>query len=105
VNKADVLRVAGECGIKEEDSFESGSKYAVGDVELERFAAAMYAAGAEGTREPDVLFNGYAVYEALDDKAKARTSAENISDVLDAVVRIIRALPITTNTEGGQGGN
>lgn len=40
---------------------------------------------------PEVLFDGYAVLQGLDDKAKARTSAENVSDVLDAVVRLIRA--------------
>lgn len=42
---------------------------------------------------PDVLFDGYAVLQALDVKAKTRTSLENVSDVLDAVVRIMRATP------------
>lgn len=42
---------------------------------------------------PDVLFDGYAVLQALGEKAKARTSAENVSDVLDAVVRLIRSSP------------
>lgn len=40
---------------------------------------------------PDVLFDGFAVYSALDEKAKARTSPENVSDTLDAVVRVLRA--------------
>lgn len=40
---------------------------------------------------PDVLFDGPAVLQALDGKAKGRTSAENVSDVLDAVVRVLRA--------------
>lgn len=39
---------------------------------------------------PPVLFDGYAVYQALGN-AQARTSPENVSDVLDAVVRLIRA--------------
>ena len=42
---------------------------------------------------PDVLFDGYAVLSALDDKARSRTSPENVSDVLDAVVRLVRATP------------
>lgn len=40
---------------------------------------------------PDVLLDGYAVLQALDEKAKGRTSAENVSDVLDAAVRVLRA--------------
>lgn len=39
----------------------------------------------------DVLFDGFAVLSTLSDKAKARTSAENVSDVLDAVVKLLRA--------------
>lgn len=39
---------------------------------------------------PSVLFDGFAVYSALSDKARQRTSAENVSDVLDAVVRILK---------------
>lgn len=37
------------------------------------------------------LFDGYAVYNAMSEKAKARTSADNVADVLDAAVRVIRA--------------
>lgn len=40
---------------------------------------------------PAVVFDGYAVYQALSEKAKARTSPENVSDVLDAVADLIRA--------------
>lgn len=40
---------------------------------------------------PDVLFDGYSVMQALSKQAQARTSAENVSDVLDAVVRVLRA--------------
>lgn len=39
---------------------------------------------------PEILFDGYAVYQALDIKAKQRTSPENVSDTLDAIVRIMR---------------
>lgn len=42
-------------------------------------------------RPPDVLFDGFAVLQSLDSKAKVRTSAENVSDVLDAVVRFMRS--------------
>lgn len=44
----------------------------------------------DGVELPDVLFDGYRVLQALDDKAKRRTGPENVSDVLDAVVRIMR---------------
>lgn len=40
---------------------------------------------------PEVLFDGYAVLQALSEKAKARTSPENVADVLDAAVKLIRA--------------
>ena len=43
------------------------------------------------TKIPDVLFDGFAVLQALDEKAKARTSPENVSDVLDSVVRLMRS--------------
>jgi hypothetical protein len=39
---------------------------------------------------PDILFDGHAVFKGLDEKAMRRTSPENVSDVLDAVVRILR---------------
>lgn len=42
-------------------------------------------------KPPAVLFDGFAVLQALDEKAKGRTSAENVSDVLDAVVRTMRS--------------
>lgn len=38
-----------------------------------------------------ILFDGFAVLQALDERSKARTSAENVSDVLDAVVRLMRS--------------
>lgn len=42
---------------------------------------------------PAVLFDGYAVYQALTEKARARTSADNVADVLDAIVGLLRAAP------------
>lgn len=39
---------------------------------------------------PEVLFDGYAVYQELG-RAQARTSPENVSDVLDSVVRLLRS--------------
>ena len=37
-----------------------------------------------------VLFDGYAVYSAMTEKAKQYTSPENVSAVLDAVVKLMR---------------
>jgi hypothetical protein len=39
---------------------------------------------------PQELFDGYSVLRELTDQAKRRTSAENVSDVLDAVVRLTK---------------
>lgn len=39
---------------------------------------------------PQELFDGLTVYKSLPRKAMGRTSAENVSDVLDAVVKLIR---------------
>jgi len=110
MNKADVLRVAGEpVGTVVMFNGFKDIRYDVKDVELndklytEAQLLAMYAKGAEDARFPEFLFDSYAVYEALDDRVKARTGPENVCDVLDAVVRLIRTLPITpTNTEGEQ---
>jgi hypothetical protein len=45
----------------------------------------------EGEAIPKVLFDGYYVWdEGLTDSAKKRTSPENVADVLDAVVRLMR---------------
>jgi len=40
---------------------------------------------------PEELFDGFNVLQNLDDKAKQRTGAENVSDVLDSVVKLIRS--------------
>lgn len=39
---------------------------------------------------PSVLFDGFAVFQALPDKAKRRTSVDNVDDVLTAVVALLR---------------
>lgn len=44
---------------------------------------------------PDVLFDGYAVYQEVERQRagrNSRTSAENVSDTLDAVVSLLRAV-------------
>lgn len=46
---------------------------------------------AEPVAIPDVLFDGFAVYQVMDDRVKARTSPENVSDTLDAVVKLMRS--------------
>jgi hypothetical protein len=40
---------------------------------------------------PDVLFDGYSVLQAMNEDARKRTSPENVSDVLDAVVRLLKS--------------
>lgn len=57
-------------------------------ITTERIFTAMRAAA---NRPPAILFDGYAVLQALDENARKRTSPENVSDVLDAVVRIMRS--------------
>lgn len=44
-------------------------------------------------------FDGFAVYSELSEKAKTRTSAENVSDVLDSLVRLYKKP--THSTKGG----
>lgn len=47
-------------------------------------------AAPEARTIPEVLFDGPAVYDALLDAERYRTSPQNVSAVLDAVVRIMR---------------
>jgi hypothetical protein len=62
---------------------------------------------------PDELFDGHAVFcaltdGALTDGARKRTSAENVSDVLDALAKLIKArrsptpAPVAAQANGGQ---
>lgn len=39
---------------------------------------------------PTILFHGEAVWMELTDRERSRTTAINVSDVLDAVVRLMR---------------
>ena len=50
---------------------------------------------------PDLLFDGYAVMDGLSDQARGRTSWENVSDTLDAIVKLLRAERPTPTKEGG----
>jgi len=56
---------------------------------------------AEPAELPAVLFDGRAVYAELDVKAHSRTSADNVSDVLDAVVRLLRKEGATARAAEG----
>lgn len=51
---------------------------------------------------PDALFDGRAVYAELDVKAHSRTSADNVSDVLDAVVRLMRKSGVSGAAGAGE---
>lgn len=47
-------------------------------------------ASAPSGKPPMVLFEGWEVYNRLTPKARKRTTAENVSDTLDAVVKLMR---------------
>lgn len=40
---------------------------------------------------PTWVFDGHSVYKHLSDKAKHRTSSENVSDTLDAIAAMLRS--------------
>lgn len=50
---------------------------------------------AERERWCDVVFDGWRVLQGLDERAQKRTSHQNVSDTLDALVRVMKP-----NTEG-----
>jgi hypothetical protein len=50
---------------------------------------------------PELLFDGYAVYQALTDRAKSFVSPEAVSEVLDAIVRTQRTYIASQPTPGG----
>ena len=60
-------------------------------LELQARASLPTQPAAQAAQVPDVLFDGFAVLQGLSEQAKKRTGAENVSDVLDSVVRLIRA--------------
>lgn len=41
--------------------------------------------------EQDLIYDGYAVYQGMTDQAKARTSTDNVSDVLDSLHTLTKA--------------
>ncbi len=43
------------------------------------------------SQPPPILFDVFAVLQALDENAKGRTSVENVNDVLNAVVSLMRS--------------
>jgi hypothetical protein len=40
---------------------------------------------------PDFVYDGWSVYQFLSDRAKTRTSTDNVSDVLDAIKAMLKA--------------
>lgn len=50
------------------------------------------AAGGDALR--DLVYDGYSVYCALSNKARRRTSSDNVSDVLDALAALTKNSPI-----------
>lgn len=56
--------------------------------EIEQLRQQIEEAEREKKELPAYLFDGYAVYRALSKKATARTSYDNVSDVLDALVKL-----------------
>ena len=58
---------------------------------LVRERDALLVLAVELRKPPAVLFDGFSVYQVLPERQRYRTSPENVSDVLDAVVKIIRA--------------
>lgn len=61
--------------------------------EITRLRAEVEALREDASKIPDILFDGWSVLQALTGPAKKRTSPENVSDVLDAVVNILKAAP------------
>ena len=49
------------------------------------------AAASPASQLPAILFDGFAVLQGLSPSAQKRTSVKNVGDVLDSVVKILRA--------------
>ena len=62
------------------------------DKNIQANAARKALASSVGSAEhiPEVLYDGYAVYSELTEYAQRRTSPENVSDTLDAIVRLLK---------------
>lgn len=57
-------------------------------LEIERLRAAV---AAERERWEAAVFDGWRVLKGLDDAAAKRTTHQNVSDTLDALMRVLRA--------------
>ena len=60
------------------------------------------AALAQALAYMDATFDGYAVYNALTDRAKQRTFVDNINDTLDALSRVAKAAIAAQQKEEGK---
>lgn len=60
------------------------------DTSAKLSTEAWNAAPRKRSELPEILFDGYAVYSAVNNIAKERISHRVVSDVLDAVVKLIR---------------
>lgn len=72
--------------------FPADVSYTRTDLVAERVRAAV---SAERERWQEVVFDGWRVLQGLDERAQKRTSHQNVSDVLDALVRVMK--PNTTD--------
>lgn len=110
-NKADVLKVAKDCGIAYYLTPSNTKEMHCTDSDLERFAAAMYAAGAEDMRErvETLAKKEVSDWEILRDISIAREESALIESTnilaINRLIEAIRDLPITpTNPEGENNG-
>lgn len=66
-----------------------------GETPLVTLEQAKAMVAAERERWSEVVFDGWRVLQGLDERAQKRTSHQNVSDTLDALVRVMKP-----NTEG-----
>lgn len=106
-SRDDVLKVAGECGfwINKYGCISTSEDGELCREEIYRFAAAMYAAGAEAMRER--ADDAWADAIQSDCEGGVQFLSEMSANVLQKqfpclakLGETIRAIPITTNTEG-----
>ena len=65
------------------------------------FAKALVTSAVLSERErwQDVVYDGWKVFGGLDDQAVKRTSHQNVSDVLDALLRVLRSNAVMTGPQ------
>lgn len=66
-----------------------------GETPLVTLEQAKAMVAAERERWSEVVFDGWRVLQGLDERAQKRTSHQNVSDTLDALVRVMK--PNTPN--------